>query len=222
MISGTAQRRVTLVLCTREGAVLGSLPPFDAPVPWWQEVADVIAAARAVHGVDVVVLRLLSTSRSIPPGDVCYLAELAGPPTVALLPWPDPTTELDHPLRQTWARPGGPAADLAWADEVLAARGTPRDRGRAADAFVEPLESVAVAVVNGRGMAQGGAPVLRPRGADAGPTRSGGRAAVDRARWSAGAARGGAGRGSARRRAAAAPADGGPAGRAAGRVAEPH
>ena len=121
------QRRVTLVLCTRDGAVLGSLPPFEVPVPWWQEVADVVAAARTVHGLDVVVLRLLSTSRaSAPGGDVAYLAEVAAPPTVALMPWPDPTTELDHPLRQTWGRPGGPAADLAWADGVLAARGTPR------------------------------------------------------------------------------------------------
>jgi hypothetical protein len=121
------QRRVTLVLCTRDGAVLGSLPPFDVPVPWWQEVADVVAVARAVHGLDVVLLRLLSTSRpTMPGGDVCYLAEVAGAPAVALLPWTDPTTVSDHPLRQTWARPGGPAADLAWADQALAERGTPR------------------------------------------------------------------------------------------------
>jgi Phosphotransferase enzyme family len=127
VMSVLPQRRVTLVLCTRDGAVLGSLPPFDVPVPWWQEVADVVAAARAVHGLDVVLLRLLSTSRpTMPGGEVCYLAEVAAPPTVALVPWTDPTTELDHPLRQTWARPGGPAADLAWADEVLAERGTPR------------------------------------------------------------------------------------------------
>jgi hypothetical protein len=121
------QRRVTLVLCTHDGTVLGSLPPFEVPVPWWQEVSDVVAATRALHGLDVVLLRLLSTSRpTMPGGDVCYLAEVAEPPTMALLPWTDPTTALDHPLRQTWARPGGPAADLAWADEMLAGRGTAR------------------------------------------------------------------------------------------------
>ena len=32
----------------------------------------------------------------------------------------------DHPLRLPYARPGGPAADLAWADEQLAAAGRPR------------------------------------------------------------------------------------------------
>jgi hypothetical protein len=127
MTSAPPQRRATLVLCTRDGSVLGSLPPFDVPVPWWQEAADVVAAARAVHGLDVVLLRLLSTSRAtMPGGDVCYLAEVAAPPDFALLGWPDPTTALDHPLRQMWARPGGPAADLAWADGVLAERGTPR------------------------------------------------------------------------------------------------
>jgi Phosphotransferase enzyme family len=120
-------RRVTLVLCTGDGAVLGSLPPFDVTLPWWQEVSDVVAAARAVHGLDVVLLRLLATSRPTPHGgDVTYLAEVTTPPSTPLRPWLDPTTELDHPLRQTWARPGGPAADLAWADDVLARRGTPR------------------------------------------------------------------------------------------------
>ncbi|HEU4841063.1 MAG TPA: phosphotransferase, partial [Ilumatobacteraceae bacterium] len=31
----------------------------------------------------------------------------------------------EHPRRQTWARPGGSAGDLAWAAAVLASRGTP-------------------------------------------------------------------------------------------------
>jgi hypothetical protein len=32
----------------------------------------------------------------------------------------------DDPLRMTWARAGGPAADVAWADTALDGRGTPR------------------------------------------------------------------------------------------------
>jgi hypothetical protein len=120
-------RHVTLALCTGDGAVLGSLPPFDVEVPWWQEVSDVVAAARTVHGLDVVVLRLLSADRpAASGGDVTYLAEVAAPPAMELLPWTHPAATEDHPLRQTWARPGGPAADLAWADGVLAERGTPR------------------------------------------------------------------------------------------------
>lgn len=53
-------RTVTLVLVDTAGAVLGALPPFDVELPWWQEVGDVVAAARARYGVDVQVLRLLS------------------------------------------------------------------------------------------------------------------------------------------------------------------
>jgi hypothetical protein len=120
-------RRVTLVLCTPDGAVLGSVPPFDVPVPWWQEVSDIVTAARDVRGLDVVLLRLLTTTGPASSGgDVTFLAEVAAPPAVALAPWTDPTTADDHPLRQSWARPGGPAADLAWADDALARRGTPR------------------------------------------------------------------------------------------------
>jgi hypothetical protein len=43
---------------------------------------------------------------------------------VELAPWPgDPNA--DEPLRQQWAKPGGPQADLAWAEWVLADRGSP-------------------------------------------------------------------------------------------------
>jgi Phosphotransferase enzyme family len=127
VIDDLPQRRATLVLCTPDGAVLGSLPPLDVPVPWWQQAGDVVAAAREVHGLDVVLLRLLSTSRlTMPGGDVTYLAEVASAPNLELLPCNDPTIAQDHPLRQTWARPGGTTADLAWVDDVLAARGTPR------------------------------------------------------------------------------------------------
>jgi hypothetical protein len=120
-------RHVTLVLCTADGVVLGSLPPFDVPVPWWQEVSDVVSAARELHGLDVTVLRLLRTfGAPAAGGDVTYLAEVSAQPTRALLSWDDPTTTQDHPLRQSWARPGGPAAHLGWADSALVQRGTPR------------------------------------------------------------------------------------------------
>ena len=62
----------------------------------------------------------------LPRRDRSRSAACAGPdPRVgALAPW---TGDLpDDPLRQTWARPGGPDADLAWADTVLAAIGRPR------------------------------------------------------------------------------------------------
>ena len=48
-------RRVTLVLCTAGGDVLGALPEFDVPVPFWQETDDVVRTTLARHGLDVTV-----------------------------------------------------------------------------------------------------------------------------------------------------------------------
>jgi hypothetical protein len=116
-------RIVTLVLVTPDGLLVGSLPPFAVDVPWWQEAGPVVRGAREHHGVDVTVLRLLDTERPTPHGGrVTYLAEIAEP--VAAVPWGGSLD--DHPLRAPWARPGGPGADLAWADEMLAERGLRR------------------------------------------------------------------------------------------------
>jgi hypothetical protein len=110
---------VTLVLVDATGALLGALPPLDLELPWWQEAGDVVAAARAQHGVDVQVLRLLSADRPHPPGgDLTYLAQVFEPVATALAP-----ADVDlapHPLRAPYAVPGGPAASVAWA---LAATG---------------------------------------------------------------------------------------------------
>ena len=72
-------RSVTLVLCRRDGAIVGALDPFEVDMPWWQEVGEVVHGAREAHGVDVVVLRLLSGEehRMGAGGPVTYLAEVA-------------------------------------------------------------------------------------------------------------------------------------------------
>jgi hypothetical protein len=117
---------VTLVLVDATGAPLGALPPVRVPTPWWQEVADVVAAVRARDGIDVQVLRLLD---GVPDdgrtagGSVTYLAQLCGTPPVALSP-----AEADlspQPLRAAYAQPGGPAAAVGWAVATLALLGTP-------------------------------------------------------------------------------------------------
>ena len=41
-------------------------------------------------------------------------------------PWTGPDPLAEQPLRLPYARPGGPAADLAWADAALAAAGRER------------------------------------------------------------------------------------------------
>ena len=87
----------------------------------------VVSAVREAYDLDVVVLRMLDSERPRPHGGgVTYLAEVAAPigrsprAAEALLPF---DVELDdQPLRLPWAVPGGPDADLRWAEEVLLAR----------------------------------------------------------------------------------------------------
>ena len=113
-------RTAELVLVTPDGRPIGSLPAMPIATPWWQDVGSVVRAARDYHGVDVVILRLLDAELDEPHGGrVTYLAEVAE--AVRAQSW---TGVLDdHPRRQSFARPGGPAADLAWARARLAERG---------------------------------------------------------------------------------------------------
>ncbi|WP_183061774.1 aminoglycoside phosphotransferase family protein [Motilibacter peucedani] len=121
-------RTVTLVLCDGAGRVLGSLPEFDVDLPWWMEVGPVVEQARSRHGLEVTVLRLLraGTTGLRAGGPVTYLVEAADGVRAAAVCEPWSGTLDDSPARLPHARPGGPAADLRWADEVLAARGTRR------------------------------------------------------------------------------------------------
>lgn len=110
-------RTVTLKLVDGGGSLLGALPSFEVPLPWWMEVADIVATARRLHGVDVAVLRILDTEPGLTHGGrVTYLAELlAGAATLT----PSTLDSADHPLRPDYAKPGGPARSLAWAASVL-------------------------------------------------------------------------------------------------------
>jgi hypothetical protein len=121
-------RVVELVLVDPTGEVIGSLPPFPVATPWWPEAAPIVRAVRERHGIEVVVLRLLQAEQDAPPGGrVTYIAEVSPSDAARLYgttPWPEPLD--DHPLRMPWARPGGPAADVRWADALLEERGTPR------------------------------------------------------------------------------------------------
>ncbi|HET8659944.1 MAG TPA: aminoglycoside phosphotransferase family protein [Micromonosporaceae bacterium] len=123
-------RIVTLVLVDGAGTPLGVLPPYEVAEPWWQDVVGVVAGARDRYGIEVTVLRLLGAQLPAPHGGaVTYLAECGtGPPAQAvpfdaarLGPGTHPLGE--HPLRALWARPGGPAASLAWAAGQLARLG---------------------------------------------------------------------------------------------------
>ena len=128
-LSETPPRRAAIVLCGPGGAVLGRLPEVPVATPWWQDVEPLVDAVREAFGVTVVVLRMLDSELPRAHGGlVTYLAEVADrlPPAAAeaLEPWDGALDE--QPLRLPYARPGGPAADLAWAEAVLRARGIER------------------------------------------------------------------------------------------------
>jgi hypothetical protein len=113
---------VTLILVDADGRALGALPPFEVELPYWQEVADVVAGARREYGVEVAVLRLLHAARPQPPGGaVTYLAQTDVVP--AGLTRPVAMDLADHHARADYARPGGPAESLRWAAGALAAVG---------------------------------------------------------------------------------------------------
>jgi hypothetical protein len=117
---------VTLALVDRLGRPLGSLAlPGPTAAAFWPNVDDVVALAREACGVEVTVLRFLSADQPTTPGGaVTYLAQYDGPPIAGLdrgavrPQWTDP-----QPLRLPWAKPGGPAASVAWAEGVLAEQG---------------------------------------------------------------------------------------------------
>jgi hypothetical protein len=117
-------RSATLVLVTPDGSLLGALPDFVVETPWWQEAGPVVRGARARHGIEVTVLRILDTEFPEPPGGrVTYLVETTDDPEVT--PWDGALDE--HPLRLGWARAGGPGRDLDWARAALVARGRSLD-----------------------------------------------------------------------------------------------
>ncbi|HYI54317.1 MAG TPA: phosphotransferase [Microlunatus sp.] len=119
-------RRASVVLVHR-GEVLGRLPPVELEMPWWPEADDLVSAVRERDGIEITVLRLLHTaSDRVSGGEVTYLAEADRPPPGKTTgDWPaDPLA--DQPLRQTWARPGGPTELLAWADQRLELAGRER------------------------------------------------------------------------------------------------
>ncbi len=134
-------REAVVVLCSRDrrrgDRLWGALPPMPVVAPWWPEAWDVVEAVRQRFGIDVTVLRLLTTSRlRMPGGTVSYLAEInpaADLSELPLTPWTAGDPLAPEPLRQSWAHPDGPRRLVAWAQDRLAAagialRGVPEQR----------------------------------------------------------------------------------------------
>lgn len=112
-------KTVTLALVDHQGTPLGVLPAFEVDVPYWPETAQAVRTARELYDLDVTVLRILAVEPDLQfGGAVTYLAEAAGiPPAYA---GPVPADLSAQPCRAPYAQPGGPAASLRWAAQVLA------------------------------------------------------------------------------------------------------
>ncbi len=115
-------REATLVLVNSEGDLLGCLPAIHLSTPWFQEIAELVRKAEAQYGIRPTILRLLSVEENQPPALYpTYLAQVSEPVTFKLATWPG---ELDEqPLRMSYARLNGPAADLHWAGDQLRQQG---------------------------------------------------------------------------------------------------
>lgn len=114
------ERRAAIVLVDSAGTILGQLAPVPVDTPWWQEAEPVVRAVREQHGIEITILRLLQTELDRPHGGlVTYLAE-TDPSAVKLRDVPAWKGDLPgHAKRLAYANPGGPAAELAWANEKL-------------------------------------------------------------------------------------------------------
>lgn len=109
--------RAVRALVTVGGRYVGSTG-FTVESPWWNDVEPVTEHLDRVLGVTTAVLRLVSAAgEGRRGGEVVYQVEADRMPA-------DPTALSgaehhdfpDAPRRLPWARPGGPAALVAWAD----------------------------------------------------------------------------------------------------------
>ncbi|GAA1958690.1 aminoglycoside phosphotransferase family protein [Microbacterium deminutum] len=130
MADDPSTRIARLIVCDADGAPLGTTPDFAVASPYWGHVEPLVAAARDDLGLSIVVLRLLTVERGAggEPDRTTYLAEHSGLDPALTPVSPSLLDEALRPrrFRMPWARPGGPAAHFAWAEEQLAARGIRR------------------------------------------------------------------------------------------------
>lgn len=106
--------RTVVALVTVGGRHVGTLPEFTVASPWWNDVEPVTAHLDRVLGVPTSVLRLVSARGSgMRGGTVSYQVEASEPVALSTV---DPVEFPDDLLRMPWARPGGPAALVEWAD----------------------------------------------------------------------------------------------------------
>ena len=125
-MSANGRCLVSFALCDAGGAPVGSTPETWMPrAQGWSDARPLVALAAAEWGLALVVLRLMSAVKRDAVWHLRYAAEIAPPLPPIELGAAERSDFVDEPLRQTWARAGGPRAQLAWAEGELERRGTP-------------------------------------------------------------------------------------------------
>jgi hypothetical protein len=109
-----------VALVSAPNGFAGRTKPFPVTNPWWNEVEPVNEALERLLGVPTSVLRLVSVESCETNwgGSGTYHVEAHGKPNRARLR-PAEEPEADAPRRLPWARLGGPAELVAWADAAV-------------------------------------------------------------------------------------------------------
>jgi hypothetical protein len=112
--------RSIIALVSAPSGFAGRTKPFPVETPRWTDPEPVNRALERLLGVPTSVLRLVSAKsyETNWRGEVTYHVEAHGEPDRARLLQAD-EPEADDPHRLPWARPGGPAELVAWADAAI-------------------------------------------------------------------------------------------------------
>ncbi len=116
--------RAIVALVSAPSGFAGRTDPIPVETPPWNHVEPVNTVLRDLLGVETTVLRLVSVDGGAVPfgGTVTYHVEAHGEPDrTKLHPAEEPEPDAEH--RLPWARRGGPAELVAWADTVVTRTG---------------------------------------------------------------------------------------------------
>ena len=114
------RQRTIIALVSAPSGFAGRTDPFPVESPWWSDAEPVNQALEQLLGVPTSVLRLISVENGNPTngGLATYHVEAHGEPDRTHL-HPAEEPEPDAPHRMPWARLGGPAELVAWADTEI-------------------------------------------------------------------------------------------------------
>lgn len=119
--------RSIVALVSTPSGFAGRTAPIPVETPTWNHVEPVNTALQELLGVPTSVLRLVSVEGGSVPfgGVVTYHVEAHGEPDrTCLEPAEEPEPDAEH--RMPWARLGGPAELVEWADTVITRTGPAR------------------------------------------------------------------------------------------------